>query len=510
VNAPVSSVVPPVEPPAQEVALYEIRKRIHPRAVHGWFAGWRWSLVFATQAVFYGLPWLTWNGRQAVLFDLAARKFYIFGLVFWPQDVIYLAALLIVSALALFLFTATAGRVWCGYACPQTVYTEIFLWIERKIEGDRLARIRLDAAPWSLEKFVIRALKHTSWFIVALWTGYTFVGYFSTVRDLGIRAITWELGPWEAFWILFYGFATYGNAGFMREQVCKYMCPYARFQSVMFDQDTLVITYDRERGEPRGARSRAARPRDQGLGDCVDCSICVQVCPTGIDIRDGLQYECIGCAACIDGCNQVMDKMGYPRGLIRYTTENALAQKLDARAIWKRVLRPRTLVYSALLLAIVAVAVASLAMRNPLKVDVIRDRGALAREAVPGVIENVYRLQLMNTDDTPRRFTISAAGVPGIAVVGLEQPIAVGPGSTRLIALRLEAPFESHGEVEDRDRVHEGRHEEHRGDAGHAERNEERRHEELEPGPHQIEFTIRAVDDTEVVRHEKSSFIVPR
>jgi cytochrome c oxidase accessory protein FixG len=288
------------------------------------------------------------------------------------------------------------------------------------------------------------------------------------------------------------------------------MCPYARFQSVMFDQDTLVITYDRERGEPRGARSRAARPRDQGLGDCVDCSICVQVCPTGIDIRDGLQYECIGCAACIDGCNQVMDKMGYPRGLIRYTTENALAQKLDARAIWKRVLRPRTLVYSALLLAIVAVAVASLAMRNPLKVDVIRDRGALAREAVPGVIENVYRLQLMNTDDTPRRFTISAAGVPGIAVVGLEQPIAVGPGSTRLIALRLEAPFESHGEVEDRDRVHEGRHEEHRGDAGHAERNEERRHEELEPGPHQIEFTIRAVDDTEVVRHEKSSFIVPR
>ena len=373
----------PIEPAPEEVALYEIRKKIYPRAVHGSFARWRWGLVFLTQAVFYGLPWLTWNGRQAVLFDLGARKFYIFGLVFWPQDVIYLSVLLILSALSLFLFTAVAGRLWCGYACPQTVYTEVFSWIERKIEGDRLARIRLDAAPLSLEKIAIKALKHTAWFVIALWTGYTFVGYFTPIHDLGIHAITWQLGPWESFWILFYGFATYGDAGFLREQVCKYMCPYARFQSVMFDKDTLVITYDPERGEPRGPRSKAVNPRHKGLGDCIDCSICVQVCPTGIDIRNGLQYECIGCGACIDGCNQVMDKMGYPPGLIRYTTENALALGYDTKAMWRRVFRARTLAYAAVLLAIVGVTVGSLAMKNPLKADIIRDRGALAREAAP-------------------------------------------------------------------------------------------------------------------------------
>ena len=382
-NGPVPHAVIPIEPAPEEVALYEIRKKIYPRAVHGSFARWRWGLVFLTQAVFYGLPWLTWNGRQAVLFDLGARKFYIFGLVFWPQDVIYLSVLLILSALSLFLFTAVAGRLWCGYACPQTVYTEVFSWIERKIEGDRLARIRLDAAPLSLEKIAIKALKHTAWFVIALWTGYTFVGYFTPIHDLGIHAITWQLGPWEFFWILFYGFATYGDAGFLREQVCKYMCPYARFQSVMFDKDTLVITYDPERGEPRGPRSKAVNPRHKGLGDCIDCSICVQVCPTGIDIRNGLQYECIGCGACIDGCNQVMDKMGYPPGLIRYTTENALALGYDTKAMWRRVFRARTLAYAAVLLAIVGVTVGSLAMKNPLKADIIRDRGALAREAAP-------------------------------------------------------------------------------------------------------------------------------
>jgi len=488
-SSPPGKVIP-IVPTTEEVALYEIRKTIHPRAVHGWFAAWRWALVFATQAVFYGLPWLTWNGRQAVLFDLAARKFYLFGAVFWPQDVIYLAVLLILSALSLFLFTAVAGRLWCGYACPQTVYTEIFLWIERKIEGDRLARVRLDAAPMSLEKFLIKALKHTAWLTVALWTGYTFVGFFTPIRDLGVRAITWQLGPWETFWILFYGFATYGNAGWLREQVCKYMCPYARFQSVMFDKDTLVITYDRGRGEPRGGRAKSVDRREKGLGDCVDCDICVQVCPTGIDIRNGLQYECIGCAACIDGCDQVMDKMGYPRGLIRYTTENALAKGLTTRAMWKRVFRPRTLVYASVLFAITAVAAASLAMRNPLKVDILRDRGALAREASPGQIENVYRMQIMNTDEHPRRYTIGASGLPGLEVVGVELPVEVDAASTRLFALRLRAPLEPVG--------------------GAA----------PTPGPHKIELTIQAVGkrengdhwehDDEVVRHEQSTFIIPR
>ena len=312
-----------------EIGLYEIRKKIYPRSVTGTFANWRVALVIVTQVIYYGLPWLYWNDRQAVLFDLAARKFYIFGLVFWPQDVIYLTVLLILSAFSLFLFTAVAGRVWCGYACPQTVYTEIFLWIERKIEGERQARMRLDAMPRSLEKLVKKALKHTAWIALAVWTGYTFVGYFTPIRDLGVRAILWDLGGWETFWIVFYSLATYGNAGWMREQVCKYMCPYARFQSVMFDKDTLVIAYDRERGEPRGSRSKKIDAKAAGLGACIDCSICVQVCPTGIDIRKGLQYECIGCAACIDGCDQVMDKMGYPRGLIRYASENALHAARD-------------------------------------------------------------------------------------------------------------------------------------------------------------------------------------
>jgi cytochrome c oxidase accessory protein FixG len=477
-----SSVTIPIAPVAagpEQEEIYEVRRKIYPRAVHGWFAGWRVFFVILTQAIFYGLPWLEWNGRQAVLFDLASRKFYIFGLVFWPQDFIYLTAFLVISALSLFLFTAVAGRLWCGYACPQTVYTEMFLWIERKIEGDRLARIRLDAAPLSLKKVAVKGLKHAVWLAVALWTGYTFVGYFAPIHDLGLRAITWQLGPWETFWICFYGFATYGNAGWMREQVCKYMCPYARFQSVMFDRDTLTITYDSKRGEPRGPRSRKVDRRAAELGDCIDCQICVQVCPVGIDIRKGLQYECIGCAACIDGCNQVMDKMGYPPGLIRYTTENALERGYDTKAMWRRVFRPRTLAYAAVLLTLIAAAVGSLAMRNPLKVDVIRDRGALAREAAPGVIENVYRVQLMNTDEKPRQFTVRAEGLPGLKVVGVEQPIAVGAAETRPIALRLQASLGGQADV-------------------------------LNPGTHKVELIVQAVDDDKVVRHEKSSFIVPR
>ena len=470
----------PIQPTSDEAALYEIRRKIHPRAVHGWFAGWRVALVCATQMAFYGLAWLPWNGRQAVLFDLAARKFYLFGAVFWPQDVIYLAVLLIIAALSLFLFTALAGRLWCGYACPQTVYTEIFMWIERRIEGDRLARLRLDGAPLSPRKFLLRTAKHGAWLAVALWTGYTFVGYFTPIRELGAAALARQLGAWEAFWILFYAAATYGNAGCLREQVCKYMCPYARFQGVMFDQDTLVITYDRARGEPRGGRAKSVVPGAKGLGDCVDCGICVQVCPTGIDIRDGLQYDCIGCAACIDACDQVMDKMGYARGLIRYTTQTALEQGLGRAAIWKRTLRPRTLIYAAVLVAVTAAGAASLATRNPLRVDVIRDRGALAREAAPGRIENVYRVQIMNTDEAVRRYTIAASGLTGIEVVGVAQPVEVDAASTRLLALRLQAPV----------------------DAGSA--------NAPAAGPHRVELTVRAIDDDSVVRHEPSTFIVPR
>jgi cytochrome c oxidase accessory protein FixG len=447
-----------------EQALYEVRKTIHPRAVHGWFAGWRWALVWATQLVFYGLAWLPWNDRQAVLFDIVHRKFFIFGLVFFPQDIIYLTVLLIVSALSLFLFTAVAGRLWCGYACPQTVYTEIFMWVEQKIEGDRAARLRLDAAPLSARKFALKAAKHGVWVAIALWTGFTFVGYFTPIHELWDAVLSLATGPWETFWVLFYGFATYGNAGWMREQVCKYMCPYARFQSAMFDKDTLIITYDPERGEPRG--------KGPGAGHCVDCSICVQVCPTGIDIRKGLQYECIGCAACIDGCDRVMEKVGYPKGLIRYSTQHAMEKKLTRAQMFKRAFRPRVLVYSAILWSIIIAAGASLWNRVPLKVDVIRDRAAISREIEGGQIENVYRLQVMNTHESARRFDIDVEGLPGAVLAGEAAVLLEGAG-TRMVPIRVRVPGGT-----------------------------------LAAGTHPMAFLVHARDDETVAVREKSVFIV--
>jgi cytochrome c oxidase accessory protein FixG len=419
-----------------ETSLYEVRKKIYVRAVSGMFARWRIALVIITQLVFYCSPWLIWNDRQAVLFDLVSRKFFIFGLVFWPQDFIFLTALLIISAYSLFLFTTVAGRLWCGYACPQTVYTEMFMWIERKIEGDRLQRMRLDQSSFGARKFGLKALKHGIWIAVALWTGFTFVGYFTPIKTLAASFSPWVLGPWETFWIFFYGFATYGNAGWMREQVCKYMCPYARFQSVMFDPDTLVITYDAKRGDPRGARGRKADPKSVGLGDCVDCNICVQVCPTGIDIRNGLQYECIGCAACIDGCDQVMDKMGYARGLIRYSTENAVKGKYPDQEISKHVVRPRVLIYTGLLVLVIMAFIGGLMLRSPLKVDVIRDRGALVRDAAGGQIENVYRLQFINTDEHAHRYELSVSGLPGLELV-VKQPLEIPPATTQMVPVAL-------------------------------------------------------------------------
>ncbi|HLU15743.1 MAG TPA: cytochrome c oxidase accessory protein CcoG, partial [Burkholderiaceae bacterium] len=396
--------------PQVEQALADVRRKIHPRSVKGLFNNWRVTMVIVTQLIFYGLPWLQWNGRQAVLFDLVERKFYLFGMVLWPQDVIYLTVLLVLSAFSLFLFTAIAGRLFCGYACPQTVYTEIFMWVERRIEGDRVARIRLDEEPMSFRKFRIKATKHIIWIAIAWWTGSTFIGYFAPIRELGMDLINFELGPWQWFWMVFYSFATWGNAGFLRESVCKYMCPYARFQSVMVDQDTFVVTYDHVRGEPRGGRSRRIDHKEAGMGDCVDCTLCVQVCPTGIDIRDGLQYMCIGCGACVDVCNQVMDKMGYEQGLIRYTSGNAIEERLTQSQARRRVLRPRVIAYT-IILASVAIALAvSMLTRTTLRMDVIRDRGVLGREVAGGLIENVYRLQVMNTAELPLTLHLNVDG----------------------------------------------------------------------------------------------------
>lgn len=456
------------------VSLYASREKIQPRSVQGLFSNWRWVMVWITQLVYYGLPWLEWNARQAVLFDLEARRFYIFGLVLYPQDFIYLTGLLVICAFALFLFTAVAGRLWCGFACPQTVYTEIFLWIEKKVEGDRSARLRLDQSALSAAKLGKRSLKHALWIAFSLWTGFTFVGYFTPIRELGALSVAAALGPWQLFWIFFYGFATYGNAGFLREQVCKYMCPYARFQSAMFDRDTMIVTYDEQRGEPRGPRSKKADPKALGLGSCVDCTLCVQVCPTGIDIREGLQYECIGCAACIDVCDDVMDKVGYPRGLIRFSTQNGVTNGWDTRQMLRRAMRPRVLVYTGILAAITLAVGLSLFMRTPLKVDVIRDRGALARMVEQGRIENVFRLQIMNATESPQRYAISVSGLPGITLDSSAE-VEVLSTEVRAVAVRVQIPPDA-----------------------------------ASPGSHPIHFDIRALGDKTIQVSEKAAFLVPR
>jgi len=456
-----------------EKPLYEKHRKIQIRSVTGVFANWRWVMVWVTQLIFYGLCWVPWNDRQALLFDLVERKFYIFGLVFWPQDVFYMAILLIISAYGLFLFTAIGGRLFCGYACPQTVYTEIFMWIERKIEGERNTRIKLDQQPMNGRKFVIKLAKHAAWIAVALWTGFTFAGYFTPIKTLARDLVGFNLGPWQTFWVFFYAFATYGMAGFMREQVCKYMCPYARFQSVMFDPDTLIVTYDAARGEPRGARTRKEDYKAAGKGDCVDCSVCVQVCPTGIDIRNGLQYECIGCSACIDGCDEVMDKLGYPRGLIRYSTERAMENNWSTKEIVGHVFRPRIFLYATILVLIILAAAWAIASRLPLKVDVIRDRGVMAREVEDGVIENVYTLRMMNTDEKPHKYRITVSGLPSLTLASAAE-ISVAAASTHSITATLHALPESG-----------------------------------KKGSQQVFFDVEDVNDPKVKLHEKAAFFLP-
>ena len=414
-------------------SLYAKAEKIYPREVHGLYARLRTLGVLGLLGIYYGLPWLQWDGHQALLLDLPARKFHIFSITLWPQDFIYLAALLIIAGLTLFFVTAIAGRVWCGYACPQTVWTEAFLWIERKVEGDRLKQQKLDAQPLSARKLRIKATKHFLWIAFAGWTGFTFVGYFTPIIELGQRLLVFDLGPWETFWVIFYGFATYGNAGWMREQVCKYMCPYARFQSAMFDKDTLIISYIEERGEPRGSRKRSADPQALGLGACIDCTLCVQVCPTGIDIRNGLQYECIACSACIDACDDVMDKMGYERGLIKYTTENEMEGKP------RQLIRPRIVVYALILVAIMGMLAYSFALRVPLGLDVIRDRNQLYRETSEGLIENVYILKILNMDDARHNFQLQASGIDGLEIHMDLQEISVPGGAVLELPVRLRA-----------------------------------------------------------------------
>ena len=477
-------------------SVYVKERKVYPREVTGRFDRLRKAAVFWLLGMYYVFPWLQWDGRQAVLFDLPARKFYIFGLTFWPQDFTFLAMLLIILAMVLFFVTALAGRIWCGYACPQTVWTEVFLWMEQWTEGDRSKRMKLDAGPWNRNKIVRKGSKHLLWIVFALWTGFTFVGFFTPIVSLGQRIWPFDWNGWETFWVFFYALATLGNAGFLREQVCRYMCPYARFQSAMFDRDTLIIAYDPMRGEPRGPRRRGLgdvisrgrgllekamayelvfrasghdtagnamegarldaglandaefgasldvplpRPNPELAGDCIDCFLCVQVCPTGIDIRNGLQFDCIACGACIDVCDEVMDKMGYPRGLIRYSTQNAIDGKPA------RVLRPRVFVYAALLLVLVGAWAWGIAARSPLIVDVLRDRNALYRVTAAGV-ENGYTLKLVNKTDQEQDYRITLdSDTPGIALLGTGEPVHLPAAQVASVPVEVSAPSSVQG-----------------------------------------------------------------
>ena len=460
-----------------EQDLYAKHRKVYPREISGHFASMRLVAVWVLLGIFYVVPWLHWDERQMVLFDLPARKFYILWFSFFPQDFLYLTFFLIICALSLFFFTTLAGRLWCGYACPQTVWTEVFIWIERKIEGDRAKRQKLDRSEFGSRKLMLKAAKHTVWIVFALWTGFTFVGFFTPIEDLGARLMTFSLGSWETIWVLFYAFATYGNAGWMREQVCIYMCPYARFQSAMFDRNTLIIAYDTERGESRGSRKRNSEPQQlkaQGLGDCIDCTMCVQVCPTGIDIRDGLQYQCIGCAACIDACDSVMDRMGYARGLVSYTTENAVQNKTT------HVIRPRVMVYASLLLLLCIGVVVAVLMRTPVGLDVLRDRNALYRETPQGLVENVYTLKIINMDERAHDYTVEITGLAGAELIGANTGAAIAASINVPAGEVLSLPVRVRIDPYD-----------------------------LKRASNSIVFVLQASDDPGIVAHEDARFLGP-
>lgn len=435
------------------IDLYEKREKIHPKSVKGFWENVRVWTVWVTLGIYLLLPWLSWNGQQAILFDLPGRKFHIFGATFWPQDFLLLSWLLIIAAFALFVVTALFGRVWCGYYCPQTVWTRFFTWIEEWTEGDRLQRKKLDNLPWSFEKLRKRVAKHALWLALSFLTGFAFIAYFTPVRELVAAYTNFSLGPWQMFWGVFFTATTYLNAGWMREQVCLHMCPYARFQSVMFDKDTLIVSYDAERGEPRGKKNS-----ETPVGDCINCDICVQVCPTGIDIRDGLQYQCISCAACIDGCNEIMDKLGRARGLIRYTTENALEHKPSH---W---LRGRTIGYTLVLVLMIAAFSYRLMTRTLIEVDVIRDRNQLYRTLSDGSIENAYTLKIANKGQTADEYSISISnpeliyhgpesllvdsGAIGSVVVHITEPASGSGDANRPVFFQIQSTRQLDGRVE--------------------------------------------------------------
>lgn len=438
--------------PIRYINLYESADKIYTRRVTGFYQRLRrytvWPLLFA----FMIMPWLVIDGRPAILFDLPSRHFHILWLTLGPQDLIFLTGLLVISAFALFTVTALFGRVWCGFTCPQTVWTLMFIWVEHLCEGDRNQRIKLDAKGWSLQKIIKKGSKHSLWLMIALATGLTFVGYFYPIRSLisdfiphiaDNGFVSFEISPQTAFWTFFFTGMTYMNAGWLREQVCIYMCPYARFQSVMYDRDTVAVHYDTARGEPRGHRkpqmdkneagSKSYAEKDSAQsshGDCIDCSWCVQVCPVDIDIRDGLQYSCINCGLCVDACDTVMDKMSQPRGLIRYTSEDELTTGNT------RFLRPRALGYLAILLVVCGLFAYFISDRTALKVSINRDRSASLYQLRADEIHNVYTITIANYDNSDHIFVVAAESDQEAKIKGKKE-FLVDQGEVVKVAVRV-------------------------------------------------------------------------
>ncbi|HUT49825.1 MAG TPA: cytochrome c oxidase accessory protein CcoG [Alphaproteobacteria bacterium] len=415
--------------PADDMPFYADRVRVYPRRVKGVFRKLKWAALFVLLAIYYGTPWIRWDRGpnapdQAVLVDLDGRRFYFFWIEIWPQEIYYAVGLLVLAAFGIFLATALAGRVWCGYACPQTVWTDLFMWVERLIEGDRNRRIMLDRGSLTVSKATKKVVKHAAWVVIAALTGGAWVIYFQDAPTLARDLFAGQLSLTTTFFIGLLTFTTYMLAGWAREQVCTFMCPWPRFQAAMFDTDTLIVTYQGWRGEPRGKMT--PKPDWSARGDCVDCNACVAVCPTGIDIRDGQQLECISCALCVDACNAVMTKVGRPANLIGYDTDRRAQARAAGQPLLYRILRPRTAIYGLLMVAVGAVMLVMLASRTDIEINALHDRNPLFVRLSDGGIRNGYIIKILNKLAAPRFFSLTVSGVPGATMQVVGQTVDAG------------------------------------------------------------------------------------
>ena len=401
-------------------ALYKKREQIYPKLVSGTFRNLKWAAMIVLLAIYYVTPWLRWDRGdfrpdQAVLVDFEGRRFYFFFIELWPQEVYYITGLLILGAFGIFLSSALFGRVWCGYACPQTVWTDLYIYVERWIEGDRNERMRLAKAPWSLSKWRKKFAKHALWLVIAAATGGAWVFYFGDAPTLTREIFTGQAATEIYLFVGLLTFTTYALAGTMREQVCTYMCPWPRIQAAMTDQDALSVTYRVDRGEPRGPHKKGASW--EGRGDCVDCNACVAACPQGIDIRDGDQLECINCALCIDACDDIMRKVGRPTGLIAYDTQLNVQRRERKEPARFRFVRPRTILYAVLMTLVGAIMLYELLNRSTLDLNVIRDRSPPFVRLADGSLRNDFALKLINMAPRARRIAISVSGLEGAHII---------------------------------------------------------------------------------------------